>query len=292
MLLIVNFIIVILLTILIISLKVMAGGLKVLDVASAKLFIDDEVESVSKYRKVNKMKGIFGWSGSTLKFVARLLSWVRNILFSYNLLVCIVTGFMMFSAVTAGSYLMVLDEEEKSEETEESVSTGNNEEKVSSEKIIWVGDSRTVGMSSAKGGDTDKDIYIAKISEGYDFLKNSVPDVTSKISKGDNIVVNMGVNDIGNVDKYIELLNSLVENEWKDANVYYMSVNPVIDSTSRYVKNSQIESFNEKMKSSLDESITWIDTYSSFDSNWISSDGIHYTPDGYKELYDMVRERI
>ena len=99
------------------------------------------------------------------------------------------------------------------------------------------------------------------------------------------MIINFGVNDLVNVDNYIDLVNKNID-AWSDAgiSVYYASVTPV--SSYPTVNNAQIEAFNKKLKASLDSRIKWIDAYSYLNRNGFSTpDGLHYTPETYKKLY-------
>lgn len=158
-------------------------------------------------------------------------------------------------------------------------------------RIIWVGDSRTVGMQQAIGG-SDKNEWVCKTAEGYNwFVNTAIGSVNSKLKKDDTIVFNLGVNDLGNVDKYVKKLNSLANGDWKKAKkIIVMSVNPT--DSSKYsggATNEAIKKFNSKMKSGLDGSIKYVDTYSQIKDTMKTSDGLHYDKATYKSLYNIIR---
>lgn len=158
-------------------------------------------------------------------------------------------------------------------------------------RIIWVGDSRTVGMQQAIGG-LDKNEWVCKTAEGYNwFVNTAIGSVNSKLKKDDTIVFNLGVNDLGNVDKYVKKLNSLANGDWKKAKkIIVMSVNPT--DSSKYsggATNEAIKKFNSKMKSGLDGSIKYVDTYSQIKDTMKTSDGLHYDKTTYKSLYNIIR---
>lgn len=150
--------------------------------------------------------------------------------------------------------------------------------------LLFVGDSRTVQLQMAVG-DSDKE-YIAEVGEGYSWFKNTaLPAISSHAGPGTKMIINFGVNDLENVDNYIELVNDNID-EWTDAGitVYYASVTPV--SSYPTVNNTQIEAFNSKLKRSLDSRVKWIDSYSYLTRNGFSTpDGLHYNFDTYKKLY-------
>lgn len=174
------------------------------------------------------------------------------------------------------------------------VSGGNTAElPTASGRFIWVGDSRTVGMQAAVSEGSNE--WIGQVSAGYDwFVSDAINQVNSMLEEDDTIVFNFGVNDLGNVDKYIAKLNELANGDWSKAKqIIVMSVNPVDEakaSANGYsVTNAQIEEFNQKMRAGLEGSIKFVDTYSQIKDQLGTTDGIHYDNDTYKKLYDMIR---
>ena len=108
------------------------------------------------------------------------------------------------------------------------------------------------------------------------------------------IVFNFGVNDLGNVGKYISKLNELVKGDWSKAGqIIVMSVNPVdeaLEAENGYsVTNAQIEEFNQKMKDGLDSNIKFIDVYSQIKDDFTTVDGVHYDNATYQKIYDIIR---
>ena len=72
--------------------------------------------------------------------------------------------------------------------------------------------------------------------------------------------------------------------------VYTVSVNPVIDSKSRNVKNNNIERFNEQLQAVADN---YIDTYSYLVTNGFnSSDGLHYGKSTYETIYSLIKKGV
>lgn len=149
---------------------------------------------------------------------------------------------------------------------------------------LFVGDSRTVQMQNAVGCN-DK-AYIAKIGEGYSFFKNTViPEIPQYAGNGTKMVINFGVNDLGNAKKYIQLVNSNID-AWTEAGitVYYSAVTPVGNGTT--VSNEQIENFNAQLKEGLDPRVIWIDSYTYLSQTGFSTaDGLHYNSATYRNLY-------
>lgn len=163
----------------------------------------------------------------------------------------------------------------------------------SNKKIIFIGDSRTVGMKSAVGNEGKNDIWSCKSSMGLDWMKNTgFPAIESQITNEAHIVILMGVNDLYHVNDYITYLNSLVSKvNQKGGKLYFVSVNPT--SRSADYLNDQIDEFNEKMKKGLSSQIVYIDTNSYLIQNSFSSgDGIHYTNTTYKQIYNLIKGNI
>lgn len=168
-----------------------------------------------------------------------------------------------------------------------------------SPKLIFVGDSRTVQMRNYL---RTNDTYVCLGSMGYNwFVSTALPEVNAVKKPGDIIVFNFGVNDLYQIDNYIAEMNYLIENDWADCTVYYMSVNPVNDAkTATYggVTNAGVESFNQALINGLSDKIRWIDTYSASlgaintDASKSDAMGVHYSADIYQLYYDMVQQRI
>lgn len=171
-----------------------------------------------------------------------------------------------------------------------------DEQKVFSGRIIWVGDSRFVGQSQyAKD---NNDTYIAKVAMGYNWFNSiAIPQVNAVKQAGEAIVVNIGVNDM-NSSALCARLNQLAESDWKDCNVIFMSVNPVNDSKAAAhgysVRNSQVVAFNNYMKQHLSSKVQYLNTFSVINDNSYNytSDGVHYTADGYKAIYNKAKSSL
>ena len=147
-------------------------------------------------------------------------------------------------------------------------------------KYIFIGDSRTVGM------------YTAKTGKGGGNYSNGGAHTVGKsalngvVSKGSAIIVLMGINDMGNVDGYISSINAMSK-EYKDSKVYFVSVNPCTDS------NDNIIAFNNKLKKGLSSNVKYIDSYSYLQSvGFNASDGVHYDKNTYIKLYDYIKKNI
>lgn len=151
------------------------------------------------------------------------------------------------------------------------------------EKIVYIGDSRTVGLS--QNIENDKNIlFICEIGKGLNWLKEQ--EIYKYNDDNTLFLINLGVNDLYNKEEYISYLKSL---ELK--NLYYILVGPVDEikeaNFGYEVKNEDIEEFNECIKKNLKN----IDLYSFLIQNkFETKDGIHYTNDTYKKIFEYLRE--
>ena len=209
-----------------------------------------------------------------------------------------VTGYVTNTALsTYRQYVSKLNEAyEEAQKAKEEAEKAAKAEENSTGRVIWVGDSRFVGMSQVCNSDSD--VYIAKGSMGYSWFANTaVSQVNSQLQKGDTIVVNIGVNGL-EYEKLANKLNELASGDWKDYKVIYMSVNPVDEEkeveNGYSTTNDQIKEFNAYMKQHLGTNITYLDTYSSLidDISSKTADGVHYSTSTSNVIYNMARAII
>lgn len=164
---------------------------------------------------------------------------------------------------------------------------------VTTKKLIFVGDSRTVGMQSAVGDQGKNDVWSCKSSMGLNWMKSTgIPNIESQITNGSCIIILMGVNDLYNADNYISYVNGLVSGvNQKGGKLYFVSVNPTNRSAEHL--NDDIEAFNNKLKSGLSSYVQYIDTNTYLMNNgFSSSDGVHYTNTTYKQIYTLIKGSI
>ena len=166
--------------------------------------------------------------------------------------------------------------------------TGQNSGEINS--VIFVGDSRTVGMKNIMGTD---DIWSCKGSMGLNWMRSTgIPNISSEIKEGAALVILMGVNDLYQVNNYISYLNENVT-AWTNsgAKVYFVSVNPTEGSYSHM--NDDIDSFNQTIRSNLNSAISYIDCNSHLKSvGFSTTDGLHYTAETYREIYNYIYQNL
>lgn len=164
---------------------------------------------------------------------------------------------------------------------------------VTTKKLIFVGDSRTVGMKSAVGDMGKNDVWSCKGSMGLNWMKSTgIPNIESQITSGSHVIILMGVNDLYNADNYISYINGLVSSvTQKGGKLYFVSVNPT-NRSADYL-NDDIDEFNLKLKNGLSSYVTYIDTNTYLINNGFSSgDGVHYTETTYKQIYTLIKGSI
>ncbi len=175
--------------------------------------------------------------------------------------------------------------------------------KSSSSVVVFLGDSRTVQMYAYNSGvwsginysesgvhTVGNDVYIAQGSMGLDWMKNTgISAASSYLNSGAALVILMGVNDLYNASNYVSYINSNVSS-WstKGSKVYFVSVNPCDGGYSHL--NSQINSFNNTLKSGLSKNVKYIDTNSSL--SFTTTDGLHYNESTSKGIYNYIKRYV
>ncbi|MBP5683811.1 MAG: Ig-like domain-containing protein [Bacilli bacterium] len=162
-------------------------------------------------------------------------------------------------------------------------------------EITIIGDSRMVGLCHYDWYKSEGGTCVSKGAMGYNWLRDTAVFEVNRLSpsKKKYIVTNLGVNDLDNVDKYIEKYRELVTGSWKDYHLFVLSVNPT--NGTRAGRNTKIESFNAKLKGSLQnyENVTYCDSYSYLKKDGFGSgDGVHYYESTSKKIYQYIKDCI
>lgn len=193
-------------------------------------------------------------------------------------------------------------------------SNTSNKTNVSSAPLantVLVGDSKTVGLC----GGTTMNLYngtpcrdyitISKVGMGYSwFNSEAVPAIDEKVKNNKyNIVIMMGTNDVGEtvdtansaVNNYAPTIKGKVSSDWSDDNIIFVSVTPVGPEIKggMTISQSSIDQFNEKMKENIEaigkSNVKYCDIVTGVDyQSGISADGVHYTSDGYNQVYNNL----
>lgn len=158
--------------------------------------------------------------------------------------------------------------------------------------IIFLGDSRTVGMGEAEADTGDTCTYIGAVGEGYYWLKDSgIPQMEEAIKQypEDPVVLNLGVNDLDMIDSYLELYKTFSES-YQETSFYFMSVNPVTEEAA-HVTNVEIASFNSKLRAAFPDAYLDSNTYLRI-REFESVDGVHYSQETYRIIHDFTVKKI
>jgi len=158
--------------------------------------------------------------------------------------------------------------------------------------IILIGDSRTAEMKSCVG--ENPCIWIAEHSQGIKwFVSDAVPAADPYITQGTKVVINLGANDPGKADTYIQKISEVAA-AWnaRGATVYYASVGPCHENP--YHTNDEAVEFNAKLQNGL-TGVHWIDLYTHLVNSGFATrenDGFHYDPNTYASMYSYYMKCI
>ena len=134
--------------------------------------------------------------------------------------------------------------------------------------------------------------YCAASGEGYDWFKNTGYAQMERLIQShpqSPVVVNLGVNDLHDLKRYLDLYRTLDE-RFPGTEFYYMSVNPVTEKAPQ-VKNETIENFNRSIEAVFPK--RFIDTYHWMkETGFECGDGLHYSSDTYHSIHDYTIEWI
>lgn len=156
--------------------------------------------------------------------------------------------------------------------------------------VIWVGDSRTLGMGRAL--DTT-DTYIGKDGEGYNwFMEEGLALTANAIAEQPDapVVLNFGVNDYDNLANYLALYAELLA-AYPDTHFYFLSVNPIEPTLCSNISNEQIADFNSHLKEAFPDA--YIDSFTLLMIDQVMPiDGVHYSAEDYQKIYNFAARQI
>jgi len=156
--------------------------------------------------------------------------------------------------------------------------------------VIFVGDSRTCQMHDAVG-DTGA-VFIAEYAQGYKwFTENALARIDALVVPGTKVVINLGVNDLNNIEQYINTVNNWTY-VWtqRGATVYYATVNPIWDNEIK--TNAQVNAFNQRLIAGL-KGVRIIDTNTFLTmSGYKLVDNWHYDAATYAKIYYYLLSQL
>ncbi len=189
---------------------------------------------------------------------------------------------------------------------------GDTEQIVNTKETLFLGDSRMSFMITYGVTNNENTIYGGSCR--YEWMvgttkaepgRSNYPDggikgINSLMKEGVsyNIVTWMGGNDITNYNKYFEKFKELANGEWANHDIYVVSVGPVLDSVSKFLKNKDIVVFNENMEKLINESnipnLHYIDLeYTESSIKVYDYEGIHYdSKEDNQAIYDIIMKNI
>ena len=159
-------------------------------------------------------------------------------------------------------------------------------------QLIFVGDSRTVGMGDAEADYGDSCLYVGAVGEGYSWFADTgitqMEDAMEKYPEAP-VILNLGVNDLDMIDHYVELYHSF-QDSYPKHSFYFMSVNPVTEK-SAHVTNMEISAFNSRLREEFPQQYLDCNTYLRT-QDFESADGVHYSGDTYRMIHDYVVRQL
>ena len=177
---------------------------------------------------------------------------------------------------------------------------------VKDHRIIFVGDSRTLGMRDAlrRSSRRDDDIFVAKVGEGVRwFSEGGMNEMSDAIEENPDlpVILNLGVNDPLEIDDYIVTYWDCMR-EHPDTDFYIMSVNPIdeefllesetaVEEVLDTVNNLNIAKLNLALKKEFDKQ--YLDCASWLKSDGFDTvDGLHYSTSTYLKVHDFAVNKL
>lgn len=160
------------------------------------------------------------------------------------------------------------------------------------EAVIFVGDSRTVGMRNAMADLPDDCVYVGESGEGFNWFDETGRDLMRDAVNdhpGMPVVMNLGVNDTSSLRDYLNEYRTFNQ-VFPHTDFYFMSVNPVTED-SVHVTDEEIVTFNNALKAAFPS--RYIDTYRWMKKDGFESvDGVHYSEKTYRDIRQFALEWI
>ncbi len=162
--------------------------------------------------------------------------------------------------------------------------------------VIFVGDSRTVGMC-AKAHGAGCSNCIAQLGADYSWFSGTgVYRLRSTLSANPTatVIFGFGINDLDHSAEYIALYRKIAA-EYPKATIYVTSVNPVstnyCGSLSYAGITSWIKTFNKALKKAFPS--RYIDSNTYLTKNGFTTfDGLHYTEETSEKIYKFIISKI
>ena len=197
-----------------------------------------------------------------------------------------------------------------------SSSSSNTSNSTSSSKVILIGDSRTAGICGYKdgamhSGEACRDyIAVAQGGMGATWFRDSAISATNIILNGNpstnyKILILMGANDAGEnpgnetngINIYQSKLKELATGAWSKHTIVFVKTTcadqTMANSYNMHLSQSQIDTFNNKMKQFINSSNISNLKYCEIEDvpKQYLTDGVHYNEAGYNFYYEQVKNK-
>jgi hypothetical protein len=148
-------------------------------------------------------------------------------------------------------------------------------------KICFIGDYRVAAMEDAVFTDVQ---FITNDKGDLNWLNTTAINKFESIANGvDLCVVALGINDISNLDGYVQSLNTFAE-KYHDKVFIYANIGPVDEQKQNTLTNAQLEEFNNKIIYGLSDQWKIVNQYEYIAaSGFDSEDGKTYS------IYDSAK---
>ncbi|MBQ9511802.1 MAG: hypothetical protein IJR58_01250 [Lachnospiraceae bacterium] len=142
-------------------------------------------------------------------------------------------------------------------------------------------------------GNTEDTVFVCLSGSGYEWMiTEALPLVEEDFTTGDKIIVAMGINDAMRpsfMPQYAKTINELALNH-PDCQVFYVSLNPVLDKPESTVSNKQIDNWNAYMTENLCDDVLFINTHDAV--TFLYHDWLHYETSCNRDVYEYIRDFV
>ena len=148
-----------------------------------------------------------------------------------------------------------------------------------------IGDSRTKGLDLAtEMAQNIRFYFISEVSMGYSWMmQTALPEAAMTQRK--EYVVLLGVNDLENIDRYLEAYRDLVR---QGIHLTLATVGPVEEGKGGYqITNYEIDVFNERLSEAEGARVIDLNAYL-WKNGFSTLDGIHYTDETYRLIEEFL----
>lgn len=204
-------------------------------------------------------------------------------------------GYVRYEAATYATQAQIAAAQAQAAQQAQIAAAAANQPSVAA-GIVFIGDSRMVTLKDAveRNLGSCAAAVVAKNGSRHEWLHDTgIPQADKIIGKGSRVIINMGVNDLSDADKYAKDVNYWAA-VWsaRGAQIYYASVNPVW-ANSYGMTEERVKLFNDRLKGQLIPQIIWLDSHDYLMGVGVhASDGVHYKDDTNLVLYQYYLSMI